>query len=388
MNIKKVFTSIVPISIGVAIMVSGCRNYKDTQNYYSEDKVALLNEYLQTGYLYDLEEVTEKQMSDSIYQNFVGMLDNPGTYYLNEESLEQLKVVNEGNYLGTGLELAWESSGKSIIVTGIIEGSEASNIGVKQGDHVTSIAGIKVTGANQQDIMEKIVYVGDEPIEYTIKDSKTNEERNVSLGVSKVDMPDITTDLKDNIGYIKVDSIRKGTSDNIGEAISDFESSNAEGIILDLRGTHTNNLDEVAKISDLFLEEGIAFKSKDSKDAITSFEMTPGAYNKEFVIITNGYTAAGAEALVTALKDECIHIGADTNGLAYTSEIIELGDGTGLNVATKIIYDKNDEQINEKGIKPDEAVFISEEEKIEIIETGVIAEENDSFIKTAIKKLK
>ena len=387
MNITKLLTWMVPTTLAIAIGVTGCKDYGNTQ-YYSNDKIGLLNEYLQTGYLYDLQEVTNEQMSDSIYKNFVGVLDNPGTYYLNEEELTRLQVMNEGNYLGTGLELAWEPSGKSIIVTGIIEGSMASSSGVKVGDYVTSIDGIKVTGANQQQIMEKIVYTGNEVMEYTIKEKDTNIQKDIELTASEVKVLDIVSELKDGIGYIEVKSIRNGTSDNIGTTIDEFNKNGAKGLILDLRGTHTDNLDEVAKISDLFLETGIAFKSIGKENKVEEFEMTTGAYDKQVVIITNGYTAAGAEALVSALKDICIHVGADTNGLIYASEIIELGDGTGLSVATKIICDKAGNEINEKGIKPDEVIFITEKEKIQIIENGTIGDENDSFIKAAINKFK
>ena len=249
MKTKKLFAGIAVTSmiLGITVVI-GCRDYGniqakgDMQNY-SEDKIGVLNEYLEMGYLYDLTEITEKQMTDSIYQNFVYTLENPGTYYLNEEDLSRLKVVEQGNYIGTGLELVWEASGKSIIVTGIIEGSPASDNGVKVGDHVTNIAGIKVTGANQQEIMEKIAYAGEEPVQYTIKDSQSNEEREIEVVATEIKMPDISSELKQNIGYIKVESIRSGTSDNIYNELQEFEDTGAKGIILDLRDTHTNNLE-------------------------------------------------------------------------------------------------------------------------------------------------
>ncbi len=386
MKISSNKITITFLSLILTLSFLGCR-YQDINrtSYYSNEKVYMLNNCLNQGYLYDLEEVTDEQMLTSIYSNYVGMLENQATYYLDENMLKQAKIIEEGRYIGTGLQLVWETDGRSLIVTNVIEDSSADKAGVNIGERIISIDDIEINGATQLDILEKISYLGEETVNYQFKDDNTGELKNVLLSVTDLEIPDVTLKMYDNIGYLDIEHISDNTSSNIEAILIEMKEKLTKGIILDLRGVYTNNLTEVSKIADLFLEEGIAFKVK-NKENIDSFNMSTGSYEGQVVMITDGYTVAGTEALVSALKDIAIQVGSETNGLSYISEIIELGDGTGVQVATRIIYDKYGNELSTTGIEPDEQIFISEEETIEYMETGTISEENDSFIKVALNK--
>ena len=79
-------------------------------------------------------------------------------------------------------------------------------------------------------------------------------------------------------------------------------------------------------------------------------------------------------------------MGTDTYGLAYVSELISLEDGSGLSVATGLLYDKYGEALSDKGIEPDQMVFMTEAEKVEYIEKGSVSKENDSLLKKAMEQ--
>ncbi len=374
------------LSLILTLSFLGCKFKDEIQaTHYSDKKVYMLNSCLDEAYLYDLEEVTDQQMLNSIYSNYVSMLENPATYYLDEDMLKQSKIIEEGKYIGTGLNLAMERDGRSLIVTRVIENSFADKVGIKTGQRIVSIDDIEINGATQLEIVEKISYLGDEKIKYQFEEDSTGEIKEVLLGVTTLEVPDSTFKIYDDVGYIDIEYISDNTSSNIANILSEMEAQSAKGIILDLRGVYTNNIEEVSKVADLFLEDGTAFKAKGKED-IDSFNMTVGSYKGELVIITDGSTTGGTEALVSALKGISKQVGSDTNGLSYISEIIELGDGTGVKVATKIIYDKYGNELPEAGIEPDEQVFISDEEIVEYMETGTISTDNDSFIKVALNQ--
>ena len=168
--------------------------------------------------------------------------------------------------------------------------------------------------------------------------------------------------------------------------MKELDEKQVKGIILDLRELYTNNVEEVSKISDLFLDKGIAFKLKQGKEKLKSYEMTSGKYEKKVVLLTDRYTGGVTEALVSALKDVAVQMGTDTYGLAYVSELIPLEDGSGLSVATGILYDKYGEALSDKGIEPDQMVFMTEAEKVEYIEKGSVSKENDSLLKKAMEQ--
>ena len=378
-------TILITASLGMVVLGVGCSS-RNSSPYYSSSKLEIINKYLSSGYLYDIDEISEEEITDSIYTNYVSGLENSATYYLGTDEFKQAEATNEGNYLGVGLMMTWEADGRSILITEVIPKSPAAKAGLKAGDHIIAIDGIEVVGANQKEVLDKLAYTGEQSISYKIKRSTDEKEEIINLAAALVELDDLEYEMIDQVGYIKLDSIRNGTSEHLGQVIKELEAQKVKGIILDVRELYTNNVDEVSKICDLFLDEGIAFKLKHGKSDIQGFEMSSGKYDQKVVLLTDRYTRGGAEAFVSAMQDVAVQMGTDTYGLAYVSELVALEDGSGLNVATGVLYDKYGKQLSDKGIEPDEMVFMTEQEKVEYIEKGSISKENDSLLKKALEQ--
>ncbi len=376
---------IIIASFSIIVLGVGCRS-KISSAYYSTSKLEMIKKYLSSGYLYDINEVSEEEIADSIYANYVGGLENSATYYLGVDEFNQAKANSEGNYVGAGLKMTWEADGRSILITDIIPKSSADKAGLKVGDHIIAIDDIEVVSANQKEVLEKLSYTGENPVTYKIKKDSDGKEVEVSLTSTLVPLDDLSYEIIDKVGYIKLESIRTGTSDHLEEVLKKLESKKIKGIVLDVRELYTNNITEVGKVCDLFLDEGTAFKLKHGKSEMQRFEMTLGKYDQKVVLLTDSYTRGGAEALVSALQDVAFQMGTDTYGLAYVSELIALEDGSGLSVATGVLYDKYGGELSDKGIEPDEMVFMTEQEKVEYIEKGSISKENDSLLKKALEQ--
>lgn len=381
--LKKVI--LITASLGVMTLVVGCSS-KSSSAYYSTSKLEMINKYLSSGYLYDIDEISEEEITDSIYTSYVSGLENSATYYLGTDEFKQAEATSQGNYLGVGLMMTWAADGRSILITDVIPESPAAKAGLKAGDHIIAIDGIEVVGANQKEVLDKLAYTGEQSISYKIKRSADEKEEIINLTAALVPLDDLEYEMIDQVGYIKLESIRNGTSEHLDQVIKELEAQKIKGIILDVRDLYTNNVDEVSKMCDLFLDEGIAFKLKHGKSEIQGFEMSSGKYDQKVVLLTDRYTRGGAEAFVSAMQDVAIQMGTDTYGLAYVSELVALEDGSGLSVATGVLYDKFGKQLSDKGIEPDEMVFMTEQEKVEYIEKGSISKENDSLLKKALEQ--
>ena len=177
------------------------------------------------------------------------------------------------------------------------------------------------------------------------------------------------------IGMLKISNLRK--SFGLTEVL--------KGIILDLRDLNTNNIQEVAAICDLFLDEGIAFKVKEKNNEIQVYTMNKGHIDASLCILVNISTKAGGEALALGLSERCIVVGSETAGMNYLRTLVSLGDGSGMSVASGIICDEYGNELNK--LEADERVYIGEDEKLEILEKGSVTREKDSFIKAAIRRL-
>lgn len=347
--------------------------------YYSKVKMQLLSDYLNNSYLYD---VNSEASTKGIYKGYLDGLENPVTGYLEEEEFKAAQIAMQGNYFGVGMQFMWQLDGQSFIVTKVIKDSPADQKGIEVGDAITKVNNIKVIRANQQRILEEGFSMKDEAIRYVVK--HRGQIRTVSITPAEVKLVDLESQMINDVLYIRIQAIQNQTSNRLEALINETDFTICKGIILDVRDLQTDNVDEISKISDLFLEEQVAFKIKTKKEDTISYTMTEGSYPYELCIITNTSSQAGAEALVLALRHRATLVGSSTAGLDYLRVLIPLEDGTGVSVASGIIYDAYGEKINEKGIEPDIRVYTSSKERKELLEKGAISLENDSFINEAL----
>lgn len=365
--------------LGIAIILFSKKEILNA--YFSTVKLQFLTNYASTHYLYDMEEQTG---IEGIYSGYLNGLDNSVTYYLEEDDLKAEKIQAEGNYYGVGLELMWNLDGQSLMVIDVIKHSPADREGIQVGDLITEVNGIKVLPANKQMIITAAFSNASKPIRFTIESDY--EVTKVSLTPEEVILEDVTLEPIDEVLYIKLNTIKDGTSARLQQMIDSASVSLYRGMILDVRGLSTNNLEEVSKISDLFLDAEVAFKVKSKVEDITVFKTNDGAYATEVAVLMNSETRGGAEALVLALKDRATLYGSNTGGLFYTKDIVSFEDGTGMSVASGKICDRYGKQLLEEGVVPDNRLYLDEEDQMSRFINGYLTRQEDSYLEAVLEK--
>ena len=370
---------IVILLLGIAIILFSKKEILNA--YFSTVKLQFLTNYTSTHYLYDVEEQTG---IEGIYSGYLNGLNNSVTYYLEQDDLKAARVQAAGNYYGVGLELMWNLDGQSLTVINVIKDSPADREGIQVGDLITEVGGIKVLPANKQMIITTAFSNASKPIQFTIESD--HEVTKVSLTPEEVMLEDVTLEHMDEVLYIKLNTIKDGTSARLGQMIDAIATSLYKGIILDVRGLSTDNLQQVSKISDLFLDEGIAFKVKSKAEEITVFKTNNGAYDTKVAVLMNSETLGGAEALVLALKGYATLYGSNTGGLFYTKDIVAFEDGTGMSVASGKICDRYGKQLLEEGVVPDIRLYLDEEDQINRFVNGYLTRQEDSYLEAVLEK--
>lgn len=184
--------------------------------------------------------------------------------------------------------------------------------------------------------------------------------------------------LKDGV-YIKLKAIQQGTSEKLEQALIQ-----QEGLILDLRNLDTDNIEEVQKICNLFLEKETIFKLETKEKGMQTYETTEGSNPLPIVLIINQDTKSGSEALVLALAERAISVGNMTGGDPYIKKIIPLEDGTGVSVAYGKLYDQYGRALS--AIMPDEEVILSKEQILKLLKQDTITLMQDPFMIVALQK--
>ena len=117
----------------------------------------------------------------------------------------------------------------------------------------------------------------------------------------------------ENVGYIKLPKFyssfeRKGgnsCAEDIKIELEKLTEQNVNGIILDLRNNGGGSLNDVVKMSGLFIEEGPIVQVKPREKRPYVYEDTDDRvqYDGPLVVMVNSYSASASEILAAALQD-------------------------------------------------------------------------------------
>lgn len=362
-------------------------------DFYNASKTQYLEKTITSSYNSYIKEddLNNKELVEGIYRGFVYGTEDPYTNYLDAKEFEKTKVMNAGDYVGTGIKFAWGLSKQYLIVTEIIPSSPAAEAGINVGDKIVAIDGIRAIMSNQVEIAEKLTNTSEKPVIYTIQDNSEQNEKEVSLQSRAVTITGLTSKILDgNILYLKLDSMKEGISSRVTDTINTMKDKGINKMILDIRGLYANNLDETQKLCDLFLEKGNLFKVAYANKEDKTYTATQGSYEEELAVITDNYTLGTIEAFVEAIKGQKrgVIIGETTGGKGTVEELIPLEDGSGLMISTGKLYGMNEYVIEEKGIAPDIEIKTPMTDTLQILTKGSLPLENDTLVQKAINTLK
>lgn len=374
------------IMVGLVGFLAGCNMLQGSEEntFY---KLKYLDRQIERVYL---GEVDDQALDKGIYTGYVAGLQNAVSDYLDESAYKAQQAFEEGKLIGTGLVYTWGLDGNHLVIVKVMKDSPAEMAGLEVGDKIIQVDDIKVIYSNESDLA-KVLNKAEEGATNTYvvrKKTNTDEivEKTVTIEKKVIEEASLDSKVIDNIGYVRLNNIKPGTTEELVETINGFKTNGIQKLILDIRDLYTNNLAETLKICDLFMDEGVAFKVKNKQGELTDYTTTNGTQDMEMVVITDRDTMGAIEALPMALKGQVPIVGSNTSGNGYLSELFDLGDGTGLRLATGVLYTRNGEVLSDKGVTVDEEVFMSVESMIELVEEGSMSLTSDNQLQAALKK--
>lgn len=369
-------------------MLAGCNLIQGSEGA-TFSKLKLLSRQINKLYLGEL---NQQELDEGIYTGYVEGLENPVSGYLNETEYKAHLAYEEGKTIGTGLSYTWGLDGNHLVITDVVPNSPADQAKIKVGDQIIKVDDIKVIYSNETALAKVLGEAEEGKVNtYVIREnasSNNSTEKTVEIAKELIEKPSLKVDKIDNIGYLKLQNIKVGTSEEVKNALADFANKGIQKVVFDMRDLYSNNLDETLKLCDLFMDKALAFKIKDKEGQMKDYYTTDGKVTQEVVILMNNSTAGIVEAVPAALKGKIPLVGTHSAGNGYLSEVFTLEDGTGLRLATGILYTNKDEVINKDGIDVDEEVFQSVQSVIEVLGAGTMSYASDMQLQAALNKLR
>lgn len=310
--------------------------------------------------------LTEQQVLDGMKHGLANSTGDPYTAFFTAKEAQQFTEQLQGTFTGIGAQLDQDSEG-NIIVVAPIAGSPAEAAGVRAQDIIAAINSESTSGLTAQSAVTKIR--GPKGTDVTLTLIR-NKSQTIKLTIKRDDImvPSVTSKILDgNIGYLQVSQFSDSTFTLAKEAVASFEKAGVTKIVLDLRDNPGGLVDAAVNISSLWLpKDATIMQEKRGGTVVDTLKATgtnPLA-GKQTVVLLNGGSASASEITAAALHDNkaATIIGEKSYGKGVEQQIIPFNDGSQLKVTVADWNRPNGQNINKKGITPDQEVKMTEED--------------------------
>lgn len=330
------------------------------------------------------ENIDSEAMVYGAIKGFVESLDDPYTVFFDPEEAKDFQEDIEGSFEGVGIQFA-ERDGKMKIIAPI-KNTPAEKAGIRAGDYIIKVDEESVDNMSSEELVSKIR--GEKGTSVVLTIQRDNEEKDFEITRDMIEVPASELSfIEENgkkIAYLQLFHFSENTSSEFNKEANEILQSNAESIILDLRNNPGGLVKEAQSIASWFIEKGypVVIQKDKNGDMYKTLSSGPGTLESYPVaILINEGTASASEILVGALRDyldKVVIIGENSFGKGLMQGVFYMDDGSILKMTTDEWYTPNMGIINEKGIEPDIAVEMTNED---------YESENDPQLKRALEFL-
>ena len=320
--------------------------------------------YVEANYV---EEVESEKL---VYGAIRGMLRTLDTHssFMPPSVYREMQVETEGKFGGLGIEITIRDN--ILTVVSPIEGTPAFRAGVQAGDKIVTVNGESTKDLSLIEAVKKLRGPVDTSVTIGIMREGFQEPKDFTLTRAIVQIKSVRwKKLPDGIGYVKLRSFHKTTSDELDDALQDLEEQNITSLVLDLRNNPGGLLEQAISVTDEFIKSGqliVYTKGRLASQNMKGFSKRDTTHtNYPIVILVNGGSASASEIVAGALQDldRATIVGTQTFGKGSVQTIIPLSDGSGLRLTTAKYYTPKGREIHGKGITPDVVVELPKPEK-------------------------
>ncbi|UXX80243.1 S41 family peptidase [Reichenbachiella carrageenanivorans] len=291
---------------------------------------------------YYVDEVNPNKLIRTSINAMLEKLD-PYTVYIPEDDIEDFRTNATGEYGGIGIQS--NKIKEQHVVLNIYENSPASTAGIKIGDVITAVDGVRLgnltddqagklmKGQSGSDIQIEVIRNGNEKLSFT-----TTRE--------KITIPNISysTLMDESIGYLRLSEFTNDAADDVKKTVLDLKKQGAKELIIDLRENPGGLLNEAVDICNLFVTKGSKIVDTKGKIEAQSHSYTAKAEPLDLdipiAVIINHNSASASEIVSGVIQDydRGVIIGQKSYGKGLVQVSRKLSFNSQLKVTTAKYY--------------------------------------------------
>ncbi|MDC0675757.1 S41 family peptidase [Nannocystis radixulma] len=329
----------------------------------------------------------------SLYTGAVeGMLarlgQHPSGHPINEllspRELEELIHGTGGTVVGIGVMI--EQVADIVVVRGVISGSPAARSGLRRGDRILEIDGVRAQGKPLVEIVDLIRGAAGTGVDLFVQ--RDTEEWHEKLVRATVAIENVESKLiGDKLGYLRLRGFAETTPAEFDAAVAALQTAGAQALVLDLRWCPGGVLDAAVAVTGSLLRDGQAIVTTTGRDEPAKVAAATGDgrwHALPLVALIGPETASGAEILVDALAahKRATLIGSPTFGKGTVESIHELDNGWAIKISSGRFVGAGGEPLPGRGVKPNVPVPVAADAQPDPLEA--VPAEADAALATAM----
>lgn len=319
--------------------------------------------------------LSSSQLTDGLKHGLAESTNDPYTTYFTAKEAKEFNSQLNNSFSGIGAQLGKDADG-NLQVIAPIAGLPAEKAGIKALDLIAAINGTTTSGLSVDQAVTKIRGPKGTEVKLEIIRNRS-EDLKFTITRQDINIPSVNTKTFDGtngkIGYLQITTFANDTTDLAQKAAEKFKSDGVKSIILDLRGDPGGLLEAAVNVSSLWLpsgkqvlqERGTSGNKTYNSNGSDTLEGIPT------VVLIDAGSASASEITTGALHDNKVAyvIGEKSYGKGVVQSLIDFDDGSQLKVTIASWFRPNGQNINHKGIMPDQTVKQSKTDDANKIDT-------------------
>jgi len=301
---------------------------------------------------------SEESMTTNAIDGLLRSLGDQYALYLDPEANREFDTKKQGEFYGIGITVGVEEGTPTVIA--VFDGAPAKKAGLKPGDAIVSIDGVRKAKWDLEDVVNRIR--GPEGTEVELGLLREGASRLIMTKVTreKIVIPNVSSEMMGkDVGYIRLREFNVRTASDMSDAIRALERKGAKGFILDLRENGGGLLNSAVEVSSLFIKSGVIVRVDErGKPETKQLALGSTVTDKPLVVLIDGHSASASEIVAGALQDHhrAVMVGETSFGKGSVQIVRQLSNG-GAGKRTNAHYlTPNSRVIDGKGVKPDYVV--------------------------------
>lgn len=320
-----------------------------------------LNEY----YLNNPSTTNQDKLYGAI-TGLVGATGDPYTEFFDPKDSTQFQQDITGNFGGIGAELGTNASGSVVVISPLAD-TPAAKAGLKPEDEIVGVNGSSTEGLGVDDVVNIVRGPVGSTVTLSILRAGWSAPRDFKIVRANINVPTVQFAMKGDVAVITLNEFTQDADTLFYQALQKAVSSNAQGLVIDLRGDPGGYLEVAVDLAGYFLKPGSQVVKEVGRAVPTQNYTAQGNGALDampMAILIDGGTASAAEILSGALHDNrnIPLVGERSFGKGTVQQLFDLSDGSSLKITVAHWVLPSGRILDHDGLVPDYAVPITDAE--------------------------